>query len=64
MKWNKKRRKLQKLYDTKQKLRKQDLKLLVNLTIPITESWKKYGGYDTRSNPNTRKQLCDELKSG
>ena len=31
MKWNKKRRELQKLYDTKQKLRKQDLKLLVNL---------------------------------
>ena len=45
------------------KLRKEDLRLLVNLSPSEIKSWKKYGGFGfDNTNPNTRKQIVDEIK--
>ena len=45
------------------KLRKEDLRLLVNLSPSEIKSWKKYGGFGLdNTNPNTRKQIVDEIK--
>ena len=45
------------------KLRKEDLRLLINFPLSEIKRWKKYGGYGfDNTNPNTLKQIVDELK--